>query len=180
MTYYGSQELATAFRTVRTNTIKIAEDIPEDKYAFRPAPGAMSVAETLAHIAANSEGQYDMHAVKKITSFIGLDFDAWRKERAEAEAALGAKGKSGIVDALRRNGDQWASYLAHTSEADLAQPITFPSHFTPPSKSRFEMLLSAKEHEMHHRGQLMVVERLLGIVPHLTREREARMGAPAR
>ena len=37
------------------------------------------------------------------------------------------------------------------------------------------MILSVKEHEMHHRGQLMLVERLLGIVPHLTREREARM-----
>jgi uncharacterized damage-inducible protein DinB len=37
------------------------------------------------------------------------------------------------------------------------------------------MILSVKEHEMHHRGQLMLVERLLGIIPHLTRAREARM-----
>jgi uncharacterized damage-inducible protein DinB len=48
----------------------------------------------------------------------------------------------------------------------------------PSSKSRFEMLLSTKEHEMHHRGQLMLIERLLGIVPHLTRERHARAQAP--
>jgi len=40
-----------------------------------------------------------------------------------------------------------------------------------PSQSRFEMLQSMKEHEMHHRAQLMVVERLLGVVPHLTRNR---------
>ena len=39
------------------------------------------------------------------------------------------------------------------------------------------MLLSAKEHEMHHRGQLMVVERMVGIVPHLTREMQARVAA---
>jgi hypothetical protein len=39
------------------------------------------------------------------------------------------------------------------------------------------MLLSPKEHEMHHRAQLMLVERLLGIVPHLTREQQARMAA---
>jgi uncharacterized damage-inducible protein DinB len=39
------------------------------------------------------------------------------------------------------------------------------------------MLLSPKEHEMHHRAQLMVVERMLGIVPHLTREQQARMAA---
>jgi uncharacterized damage-inducible protein DinB len=37
------------------------------------------------------------------------------------------------------------------------------------------MLISVKEHEMHHRGQLMLVERMLGIVPHLTREMQARL-----
>ena len=47
-----------------------------------------------------------------------------------------------------------------------------PPGATPASKSRFEMLLSVKEHEMHHRGQLMVAQRVLGIVPHLTRLRE--------
>ncbi len=50
---------------------------------------------------------------------------------------------------------------------------------TPTSKSRFEMILSVKEHEMHHRGQLMLIERLLGIVPHLTREMQSRPVAAA-
>jgi uncharacterized damage-inducible protein DinB len=36
-----------------------------------------------------------------------------------------------------------------------------------------------KEHEMHHRGQLMLIERMLGIVPHLTRRREAMRAARA-
>ena len=30
---------------------------------------------------------------------------------------------------------------------------------------------------MHHRGQLMLIERMLGITPHLTRENEARRTA---
>jgi len=34
------------------------------------------------------------------------------------------------------------------------------------------MLLGVKEHEMHHRGQLMLIQRLLGRVPHLTRARQ--------
>ena len=46
---------------------------------------------------------------------------------------------------------------------------------TPASKTRFEFLLGVKEHEMHHRGQLMLIERMVGIVPHLTREMTARM-----
>jgi uncharacterized damage-inducible protein DinB len=39
------------------------------------------------------------------------------------------------------------------------------------------MILGVKEHEMHHRGQLMLIERMVGIVPHLTREGQARMAA---
>lgn len=39
MNCYGPKELAESFRTVRKNTIRIAEDIPEEKYGFRAAPG---------------------------------------------------------------------------------------------------------------------------------------------
>jgi uncharacterized damage-inducible protein DinB len=55
--------------------------------------------------------------------------------------------------------------------------VGMPPGMTPESKSRFEMLLAVKEHEMHHRGQLMLIERIIGIVPHLTREFQARMAA---
>jgi len=37
--------------------------------------------------------------------------------------------------------------------------------------------IAPKEHEMHHRGQLMVAERMLGITPHLTRHMEERIAA---
>jgi uncharacterized damage-inducible protein DinB len=47
-------------------------------------------------------------------------------------------------------------------------------------KNRFEMLIGTKEHEMHHRGQLMVIERMLGIVPHLTRSRQASLTAASK
>ena len=45
----------------------------------------------------------------------------------------------------------------------------------PPAKTRFEMLMSVKEHEMHHRGQLMLMQRMIGLVPHLTRRRQEAM-----
>ena len=57
---------------------------------------------------------------------------------------------------------------------------SFPPLAQMPPKTRFEMLLSTKEHEMHHRGQLMLVERMLGITPHLTRQMEERMAAAMR
>jgi uncharacterized damage-inducible protein DinB len=43
------------------------------------------------------------------------------------------------------------------------------------------MIMAMKEHEMHHRGQLMLIERMLGITPHLTRQMQERFaGAQAR
>ena len=54
MTYYGAKELAESFRTVRKNTIQVAEDIPEEKYSFRAAPDTMSVGEMLAHLATHA------------------------------------------------------------------------------------------------------------------------------
>ena len=62
---------------------------------------------------------------------------------------------------------------------DVVKRVATPPGGTPPSKSRFEMILSVKEHEMHHRGQLMLIERIIGIVPHLTRDMKARMAAAA-
>ena len=66
MTYYGGRELAEAFRTVRANTIRIAEDIPEDQYGFRPAADTRSVAQMLAHIGVATHFQTHVH-VNKIT-----------------------------------------------------------------------------------------------------------------
>lgn len=175
MTYYGNKELAGSFRTVRKNTIAIAEDIPEEQYGFRPTPESRSVAEVLRHIAVSTRGYHDLHAVRKMTSFAGFDWGAHMQQAQQAEQRLQTRAQ--IIEALRSSGQVWASYLDSVPEAERAQIITFSEGAVPPAKSRFEMFLSVKEHEMHHRAQLMVLERLLGIVPHLTRERQARWSA---
>jgi hypothetical protein len=51
MNPYGPKQLGDSMRTVRKNTILIAEDIPEKDYGYRPTPDSRSVAETLVHIA---------------------------------------------------------------------------------------------------------------------------------
>jgi len=178
MTYYGATELARSFRTVRRNTILTAEDIPEDKYSFRPTPESRSVAEILAHLALAGEAYYDLYAVQKITTFVGVDFMARAKERAEREKQLTAK--ADVLAVLRKNADAWGTFLDSVSEDYLSFIVSFPEPLEPRTKSRFELILGVKEHEMHHRAQLMVIERLLGIVPHLTRERQARMNPASR
>lgn len=179
MTYYGASELTRSFRVVRNNLIKTAEDIPEDKYDFRPTPESMSVREILAHLLVSSQKNRETHAVRKITTFVGVNFPALMKERKELEAEWNAASKTAIVEAFTKDADDWSVYLSAVSEADLSVVVPFSPPAEPREKSRLEMLLSVKEHEMHHRAQLMVYERLLGIVPHLTRDRQARMAAMA-
>jgi uncharacterized damage-inducible protein DinB len=177
MDYYGGKELADGFRTVRRNTIRIAEDIPEDQYGYRVTPEVQTVAQELAHVACSSVWQVEAHSVDKKTHITFEDFSAYMERGQELEQTLTTK--SQIVDALKKNGEEFARFLESLTAADLAERVSFPPPVQPSTKSRFEMLLGAKEHEMHHRAKLMVVERLLGIVPHLTRAREQYQAAPA-
>jgi uncharacterized damage-inducible protein DinB len=174
MKHYSGQDMARSFRTVRNNTIRVAEDIPEEQYGFRAAPETNSVAQTLAHIAAAPRWAKSMHT-QRITRPDFATFRAGHEEVMKYQATLTTKVR--ILEALRTGGEEFASWLETLSDETLAEQVHFPEGVQPPSKTRFEMLLSPKEHEMHHRAQLMLVERMLGIVPHLTREQQTRMAA---
>lgn len=169
MDYYGAKELADSFRTVRKNTMQIAHDIPEDKYAYRVTPDVQTVAEELAHVAVASLWQVQAHAVDRKTQITFEDFGTYMGRGAELEKAL--KTKADIIAALEKNGEEFARFLENLTPEQLAERVGFPPPIQPSTKSRFEMVLGAKEHEMHHRAKLMVVQRLIGIVPHLTRAR---------
>ena len=171
MAHYGSKELAQSFRTVRKNTLEAAQDIPEDKYDFSPTEECRSVEKLLTHIALSYRFQHQLHAVEKRSSMVGFDFLAIMAELGAKEAE--PRTKSQVIAMLEDEGEIWATFLDGVSDEFLAEPVSFPPEFSQPPKSRFEMILSVKEHEMHHRGQVMLVQRILGIVPHLTRQREA-------
>ena len=171
MNYYGAKDLAASFRTVRKNTIQIANEIPEDKYGFRATPDTRIVAETLAHIASGTAWVHKMNGVDKITATTFEVFGGYMQDRAKFEATLTTK--AAILAALETEGTSFASWLDTLSDATLAETVSFPAPLDPPTKTRFELLLGAKEHEMHHRAQLMLIERMIGIKPHLTRAREA-------
>jgi uncharacterized damage-inducible protein DinB len=171
MTYYGGKDLAAAFKTVRDNTIKIAEEIPENKYDFKPAPEARTIAQTLAHMAVATNFQSHVHQ-NKISDMKTVNFmELFGKFSAEENTP---RSKAELIALLKSNGDAFASFLAGLPESFLAEQVAMPPQAGVASKSRFEMLMSAKEHEMHHRAQLMTVQRILGQVPHLTRQMQER------
>jgi uncharacterized damage-inducible protein DinB len=85
------------------------------------------------------------------------------------------RNKAELITYLKTEGDRFATYLEGLSDAFLAERVTMPPQAGGGSKTRFEMLLGPKEHEMHHRGQLMIIQRMIGLVPHLTRQMQERM-----
>ena len=173
MNLYGPKELIDSMRTVRKNTILIAEDISEDKYGYRPTPESRSVAETLVHIAMLGRSAHFLHEEDRRPSLEGFDFGTLiSRSRAEEERP---RSKKEIIDLLRTEGERTTQWLEGLAEDRFSEQVRQQDG----SKSRFEMLLGTKEHEMHHRGQLTVIERLLGIVPHLTRNRQAARTASA-
>jgi hypothetical protein len=170
MTYYGAKDLAASFRTVRDNTIKIAEEVGEEHYGFRATPETRSIAETLVHIANIPKIAYEVHGNRKLTTLAGFDFMGFIGPLIAEEKNKFSKAE--IVARLTSGRDQFAGWLDGVSDDFLGQSVMGPNN---QAKSRFEMLLGVKEHEMHHRGQLMLMERMIGLVPHLTRQMQARL-----
>lgn len=164
MSLYGPKQLAASFRTVRKNTILIAEDIPEAQYGYRPTPESRSVAETLVHLGSRLKFDHLVHEEERLPSLEAFDFGAFiKKSRIEEKQE---RSKSEIIALLRTEGDRWSEWVEGLPETLLSDQVRMPGGV---SKSRFEMLLGTKDHEVHHRAQLTVIERLIGIVPHLTR-----------
>lgn len=175
MATYGAAELAASFRTVRKNTIQIAEEIPEDQYGFVPATGVRTVAQLLTHVAVTPRIWKSM-SESNVETLVGFDFmTPFMANVAEEQTP---RTKAEIIALLTSEGEVFAAHLAGLSEEFLAVHVTQPDGAS--TKSRLESMMGAKEHEMHHRGQLMLIERMFGITPHLTRamqERFAQMQA---
>jgi uncharacterized damage-inducible protein DinB len=175
MNYYGAKDLAAAFRTVRKNTLVVAEEIDEKNYGFRAAPETRTVAQTLIHITHVGKLQEHVHGVAKLKTLEGFDFPGFFVPMMNEEQLPHTKLQ--ILTMLNEQGEHFARFLESLSDSFLGEHVSMPAGMTPASKTRFEMLLGVKEHEMHHRAQLMLMQRMTGGVPHLTRQMQERMAA---
>lgn len=175
MNYYGAKDLADSFRTVRKNTLVVAEEIGEQHYGFRATPETRTIAQTLVHIAFSAKLQEHIHGVEKRTTLEGFDFTGFFMPMLAEEQK--PRTKLEILTMLNEQGEHFGRFLESMTDDFLGQRVSMMPGMTPASKTRFEMLLGVKEHEMHHRAQLMLLGRMVGLVPHLTRQMQERMAA---
>lgn len=175
MVAYSGKDLARGFRTVRENTIKVVEEIPEGQLDFASAPGTRTFRQLITHII-QGDGFAGVHRERR-TSFDGLNFGQIMAEWHADEQRMRTKAE--LLDLLKTRGEATAAWMDTLDDAFLAERFNQPPNVTPTTKSRLEMLMGLKEHEMHHRAQLMLMLRLIGQVPPLTRARQERAAASA-
>src|ERR1700761_3783153 len=100
LSVYDGKDFARQFRVVRNNTLQIAEDIPESKYGFVPAPGCRTVAALLTHIAVSPRMWFEVHGHQRVKTLVGFDFVKLSDDVTAEEAR--SRSKAEILDLLRR------------------------------------------------------------------------------
>src|SRR5271169_3758135 len=120
MTSYGGKELAGALRTVRKNTIQVAEDIPAEKYSFVAAPEVRPVERMLTHIAISTRIWEEVHR-QGLTTLVGFDFlgvmDQFNKDETKARS------KAEILELLRSEGERFSTWLESLTPEVLAETV---------------------------------------------------------
>jgi uncharacterized damage-inducible protein DinB len=132
---------------VSRQLVELADAIPADKYAWRPAPGVRSTGEVFMHIA--------------IANF-GLLSDAGVKEPdVTVEMEKTVTKKADIIDWLKRSLEAVKTARAQLKPGDLQKKVKIDNKVVNVDGMYLRILVHANE----HMGQLVAYARMNGVVP---------------
>ncbi len=138
-----SDSLMSRWSEVGGKLVQLAEELPEERYGFRPVPEIRSFAEQLRHLAF-----WNLYVVKTL-----------RREEADGEAnelpATTHPTRAEIVPALK---DSHAAVRAEYERVGAER-----------TEADADLIVSFLEHAAEHYGQLVVYFRLSGLVPPASR-----------
>ena len=149
------------WQDVRNGLIKEVELIPADKIGFKPAPESRTVIELLHHII-ETQRVLAGEMCRENTNF-GRGFPALMAEFAGNTKE--ATTREAVLELLRSSLEKTKAMAVSFGDANFEKTMT---RFDGKQCTKIEMLNFTVAHEMYHRGQLTVYERLLGIEPALT------------
>jgi uncharacterized damage-inducible protein DinB len=146
-------------------------NIPAENIEFRPAPGARSVAELIRHIV-----QAQKIVVGELCR-VDTKLAAGRPAELVRQYAAGiaaANDKRSLLALLQDSMQEAEATIRAFGESNLNEPHRgFDGKRIP----KIEVLRLYVGHEMYHRGQITVYQRLLGIEPAFTAKLNARRSA---
>jgi uncharacterized damage-inducible protein DinB len=124
--------------------LQSAQDVPEDKYSWRPTPEVRSFGEMFAHVA----GAQSM--------FCAMATGA----KPPAEDAVTTKTKAGLIDALKKSNADCEKAYAQSDASVAAKTDVFGEQQT-----KLYALMMNAVHDAEHYGNLITYLRMNKIVP---------------
>lgn len=157
-------ETLEAWRDARHGVIAEVENLPADRFAWRPTEDVRSVEELVRHI---------LEVAMMMTGELTRDDTDFRRApwpdllRSYAQPAYDAAGRAELLDLLRTQLDDAEERFRAAGELSLYQ---FIRRFDGELGTKFTWLQHGIAQEEYHRGQLALYARLLGLVPALTKQ----------
>ena len=155
------ESIIGSWKEVRAGLIDEAGQIPAEQFSFQAAPDMRSVAKLLQHII-QSQKFLVGEVCRPDTNLLRQPFADQIKHYAPGVSDV--NDKDGLLNLLRAGMDESGAKLLGAA-AELKNTMT---RFDGKEMTKVAFVSFAIAHEMYHRGQLTVYERLLGIEPALT------------
>lgn len=144
-----SKVLLDSWNDIGRKLIAMAEDMPEDKYDFKPNPAERSFAEQLLH--ASGANYFFINPVK------GEKAPEGDPKRADY------KTKAAVVDFVKKSFTDGAALIQSKGDSGLSDVFIDPFS---KNQARFsDYAWGFIEHSGEHYGQLVVYYRVAGLVP---------------
>lgn len=144
-----SKVLLDSWNDIGRKLIAMAEDMPEDKYDFKPNPAQRSFAEQLLHAA--GANYFFINPVK------GIDPPKGDPKRADY------KTKTAVVDFVKKSFSDGAALIQSKGDSGLGDLLVDP--FSKQQARFSDYAWGFIEHSGEHYGQLVVYYRVAGLVP---------------
>jgi uncharacterized damage-inducible protein DinB len=157
------QILLGLWKNTREGFIKEIERIPEDQLSFRATPETRSILE-LTHHVIGSEKFFVGETCQSDTNLMRRPFNEHIK--AYGEGVDTVTDKTGLIELLRSTMADAEKCLTEYGDK-LNEPMT---GLDGRQTTKLAFLMFGMSHEMYHRGQLTVFERLLNVEPALTEQ----------
>ena len=155
-------EICEAWKEVRNGLIKEIESIPADQFGFRAAEGSRSVLEILQHIV-ETERVLTGQICSEDTNLARPPLELIAEHASQVKAA---DTRDAIIELLQSSLDESTQRIRECGDERLEQMMT---RFDGKQVRKLAMLNFVVAHEMYHRGQVTVYQRLLGVEPALTK-----------
>lgn len=156
-------EAIEAWEEVRRGVIAEVENVPADRFDFRPVDEVRSVEELLRHIMEVSLMMVG-ELSREQTDLTRAPFPELVSEHAGRLREV--EGKASLLDALGDTLEEGTARLRECGELHMLQAMI---RFDGERGTRLAWLHHGISQEMYHRGQICTYQRLMGVVPALTK-----------